>query len=217
MSDDIQRVLEQAIHLAQSGQRSQARELLQQVIEKDPHQAIAWLWLANVADSREARINALQEVLRLDPGNNTARTALEKLGIEIGTIVEEGGAPPSPPSSGPFLSQNELFIIAVVAIVAVIAILSVIVVREVTEEDPTSTPTMTATATSSNTPTPTITLTPSMTFTPPPIRTLPPSFTPTHTYTPSITPTDWPTRTPRPTRTPYIPPTPTPDSRIFGG
>ncbi len=227
MSDNIKGLLQQAIALAQSGQRSEARELLQKILDQDPNIAVAWLWFANVAPSKADRINALQKVLQLDPTNKTARIALEKLGVAI-VADEDSGTPSSPPTlepslSGPLLSQNEIVLIGVVVVVALIAILSVFVVREVTEEDPTSTPTNTATSTVTSTPSPTITVTPSVTNTPPPPQpTLPPTFTPTDTLTPAPTNTPRPSRTPRPSNTPTDTasptntPTTTPQSRIFG-
>jgi hypothetical protein len=214
-SSEINYQLQQAITLAQAGQREEARRLLQQIVNYDPTTVAAWLWLATVAATEAERIYALQQVLNLDPSNEKARVALAKLGV--GETVNEDEMFPFDSDENlstqagvdgtknqTFLSPREL-IIVVTALVVVAIFVSVIVYREVGGgNDATPTPLATATPLQLPTALPTHTFTPSPTNTFPPPRTLPPVFTPTSTLTPSVTPTYTPTPEPL-------------DGSIFGG
>ena len=40
--------LQQAVELAQAGQREQARQLFRQFLQTEPDHEVAWLWLASV-------------------------------------------------------------------------------------------------------------------------------------------------------------------------
>jgi hypothetical protein len=76
---ELQAVLQDAITLAQSGQRTEARRLLEQVVEADPGQALAWMWLATVSTNRAERIGFLERALTLNPGSRTAQEAYAQL------------------------------------------------------------------------------------------------------------------------------------------
>ncbi|HEX3050713.1 MAG TPA: tetratricopeptide repeat protein [Aggregatilineaceae bacterium] len=76
MSADI---LQRAIQLLQSGQRDQARALFQQVVQAEPNNEMAWLWLASAAADTFEYQRALQEVLRINPANEQARLQLAQL------------------------------------------------------------------------------------------------------------------------------------------
>lgn len=242
MASELNQLLKQAIELAQAGQRDEARHLLEQIIAQDPRQSLAWLWLATVATNDEERISALLRVLELDPDNQTARAALDKLGVIVppaGARTEAGTSddrdldvlpawlqPKPAPASTPlpkreaFLSQRELMIVAGVGVAAIILILSLFIGSEVIDSlSNTPTPTLTNTPSPIPTWTPSITPTPRPTNTLPPVLTLPPELTETPTPTITLTRTPRPTWTPLPTRTPYVRPTREPDEtwRIFGG
>ncbi len=241
MSSDIQQLIQEAIALAQTGQREEARNLLKYIITQDPLQTTAWLWLATVAEGDDERISALQRVLELDRSNQTARIALGKLNIPVPPIEdslqpdEEGERLPSwleeddttdtpgvPPADGKFiLSQNELIMVAAAVFVAILIVSGIVLGRAVIENiSATSTPRPTDTLTPSLTFTPSITPTPRPTNTSPPQLTLPPMHTPTDTPTVTLTRVPRPTFTRIPTRTPFVRPTLDPRDEagvIFGG
>ena len=68
--------LHRAVTLAQGGQRDEARAVLRQVVQNEPDNQIAWLWLASVAEDQTEYERALREVLRIDPNNAQAQSAL---------------------------------------------------------------------------------------------------------------------------------------------
>ena len=70
--------LHEAVRLAQSGQRDDARNMLRQVVQSDPNNEMAWLWLASVAADQVEYERALTEVLRVNPGSQQARDLLNQ-------------------------------------------------------------------------------------------------------------------------------------------
>jgi hypothetical protein len=71
--------LEQAIALVNAGDNAQARTLLVEVLNNDPTNDTAWVWMAVVVDTLDLRRECLQEALKHNPRNKTARRALDKL------------------------------------------------------------------------------------------------------------------------------------------
>lgn len=68
--------LHEAVRLAQAGNRQDARRLLWQVVQDEPNNEIAWLWLASVAADLPEYERALTEVIRINPGHQQARQLL---------------------------------------------------------------------------------------------------------------------------------------------
>jgi tetratricopeptide (TPR) repeat protein len=71
--------LQTAIQAARTGKKEEARNLLMQVVEADPQNEMAWMWLVGLVDSFEDRIIACENVLTINPGNENARAYLTKL------------------------------------------------------------------------------------------------------------------------------------------
>jgi predicted Zn-dependent protease len=76
---ELKAKLQEAITLAQAGQRTEARRLLNEVVEADPTQELAWMWLASVSTDREERIQFLERALTLNPDNPTTQQAYAQL------------------------------------------------------------------------------------------------------------------------------------------
>lgn len=87
--------LQQAVELANAGQREQAAALLRQIVQNDPANEVAWLWLASVAADRAEYERALNSVLRLNPANQQAQRALTELFASPPPV--QPVAPVSPP------------------------------------------------------------------------------------------------------------------------
>jgi WD40 repeat protein len=96
-NEELQNLLRTGIQAAQSGNKAIARRILEQVTEQDPRNELAWIWMASIADSAAERRTYLQKVLEINPQNERARQALDKL---------EQAAPAAPLPPGPALSAR---------------------------------------------------------------------------------------------------------------
>jgi len=81
-------VLQRAIQAARDGRKVEARDLLIKIVEVDPQNEVAWMWLAGLVDSLEDRIIASENVLTINPGNEKIRAYLEKLQHRQKSLLE---------------------------------------------------------------------------------------------------------------------------------
>ncbi len=72
--------LVQAIASIKIGRRREGRAMLEQVLEAEPCNVLAWLWMTEVADSDEERREYLNRVLAINPDNASALRALDVFG-----------------------------------------------------------------------------------------------------------------------------------------
>jgi hypothetical protein len=72
-------VLQAGITAARAGQRSEARALLKEALQANPHSEQGWLWMSAVVESDAERRVCLERVLSINPQNQTARAGLDKL------------------------------------------------------------------------------------------------------------------------------------------
>lgn len=89
MDDYARLVLKEAIAAAKAGQRPRARELLLELIEQDPHNEAAWLWLSGLLPTLNERITALETALTINPHNTQAQQQLQKLQTKYTTLQVE--------------------------------------------------------------------------------------------------------------------------------
>ncbi len=95
---DSQSILQLGIEAARAGDKAEARELFRLVTREDPGNAQGWLWLAGVAEDREEKRAALEQVVQIDPSNELARKGLAALG---GAAAARTVAPAAPPATTP--------------------------------------------------------------------------------------------------------------------
>ena len=69
---DTSDLLRQAVGLARAGKKDTARDVFLRVVEEDPHNELAWMWLAGLVDSLEDKIIACENVLTINPSNEKA-------------------------------------------------------------------------------------------------------------------------------------------------
>jgi tetratricopeptide (TPR) repeat protein len=79
MADDM--LYQEAMKAMQKGDKTLARDLLTRLIKAEPQNSDYWLWLSTVVDTAKERTYCLQEVIRRDPKNMTARQGLILLGV----------------------------------------------------------------------------------------------------------------------------------------
>ena len=64
---------------ARKGHRAKAHDLFRQAVAVDPYHEMIWLWLASVVDSDDDRRVCFENILELNPSNQTARRQLQTL------------------------------------------------------------------------------------------------------------------------------------------
>lgn len=72
-------LLEQGIEEAKRGNRTEARDLLMRLVEAEPENELAWIWLSGLVDSWEDKIIACENVLALNPSNEQVQAYLYTL------------------------------------------------------------------------------------------------------------------------------------------
>ncbi|MBC7871370.1 MAG: PD40 domain-containing protein [Chitinophagaceae bacterium] len=215
---DLERKLQQGIDAVRRNDRATARRLLEEVIEADQNNELAWMWLASTVTTLSERRECLERVLEINPDNNRAREALRQLVQAPGRPAAANASPgrsPAPQAgtrrtpirtaAGGANTSNLIGIGLVVAlVVAGFAIYSISQNganpnnNDVTAQAENTSEAQSVGAASTATPLPPATATVySVPFSVSLVaRTLPPSFTPTHT--PTATGTATPTATPYP-------------------
>lgn len=77
--NELRELLRAGIEAAKNNNKIIARDYLRQVIEVEPTNEAAWLWMAQASDTAEDRRRCLLRVLEINPNNENARTALQRL------------------------------------------------------------------------------------------------------------------------------------------
>ncbi len=70
--------LQVCVAAARARKKPRARALLRAVVAAEPDNEMAWMWLANVAESPNDAVECLEKVLALNPANDLARSTLER-------------------------------------------------------------------------------------------------------------------------------------------
>lgn len=114
----LQTFVQQAIAAIKDGQRDAARRLLAQAIEEDARDVNAWLWLTEVVDSDQERLECLQQVLELDPQHKQAQRAAQLLQAKLAAAQEQtlqSDAEPAQPADTPESTEMAHTVRALVA------------------------------------------------------------------------------------------------------
>jgi len=74
-------LVEEGIAALISGRKAQARMLLGQALETDPHSEKGWLWLSGAVESDEERRFCLLQVLSINERSPAAQKGLRELGL----------------------------------------------------------------------------------------------------------------------------------------
>lgn len=86
-SDNTRTLLDQGIAAAREGDWEAAHPLLREVIEIDPGNELAWLWLAAVTESDHEALAYLERVLEIDPDNRRALAGIAQIAARSGKIT----------------------------------------------------------------------------------------------------------------------------------
>ena len=69
--------LQQAITAIKGGNKEKGKQILVETLKADPNNENAWLWMTKVVDSDKQRLQCLEQVLRINPDNETAKRGIE--------------------------------------------------------------------------------------------------------------------------------------------
>lgn len=75
--------LDLAISAIRSGRKEEGRQLLNLLIQQNPNDERAWLWMSSVVTTAEQKARCLYHVLAIDPDNALARKGLQLLGVTV--------------------------------------------------------------------------------------------------------------------------------------
>lgn len=90
---EVERLLAAGKEAARTGDAAQARSYLTQVVERDPQNEQAWMWLSGVVTEPDEQQICLENVLVINPYNTKARQGLEFLSVKTGVAPHEPPAP----------------------------------------------------------------------------------------------------------------------------
>jgi len=95
--------LQAGIAAAREGRPAEARALLMRALQTNSRSEQAWLWMSAVVETDTERQACLEQVLAINPHNQTAQVGLDK--IKAGSSAE-GSQPPYLPVSRPDSPQT---------------------------------------------------------------------------------------------------------------
>ena len=104
---DTESILQLGIEATRAGDKEEARNLFRLLTRESPQDPQAWLWLAGVAEDREEKRAALEQVIQLDPSNELAKQGLAALGGPS-RAARAAVPPPPPPAPEPELVDDDL-------------------------------------------------------------------------------------------------------------
>jgi hypothetical protein len=94
---ELERLLTEAKAAARRGDKATARTLLTHLVERDPRNEQAWMWLSGVVSDPEEQQICLENVLVINPANDKARKGLEYLRTRTGSMPGAQHAPEAHP------------------------------------------------------------------------------------------------------------------------
>jgi Tol biopolymer transport system component len=76
-------ILKAGIEAAQNGNNITARSHFRRILEQNPEDEQVWLYMVRVVDTKEDKQRCLEKVLDINPNNETAKAAAERLGLTL--------------------------------------------------------------------------------------------------------------------------------------
>ena len=95
-------IYNEALGAIQQGDNRRARDLLARLLKVNPEKVDYWVWMSSVVETKRERIYCLNEALKRDPDNATARRGLVILGAmapDPGSLPPTGCRTPAPAAS----------------------------------------------------------------------------------------------------------------------
>ena len=89
---ELEALLKEAIIHVNAGETEQGRTLLESVLEQDPNNDRAWVWMSDCVEGAQQRRICLQQALNANPNN---QAALDGMQVLEGELVQAAQSPPS--------------------------------------------------------------------------------------------------------------------------
>ena len=86
--------LNNAVQLIKAGNKQAALPILREVVQADPNNENAWLWLFSCVEKPEQKKFCLQQALKINPDNQNTQKALDKLTASLPTPPAPAAPPP---------------------------------------------------------------------------------------------------------------------------
>ena len=93
---EVEGLLREGQEAARRGDNVAARSFLSQVVEREPSNEVAWMWLSGVVEDVGEQQICLENVLVINPDNTKARKGLDYLQLQASAI--QGDAPSAAPA-----------------------------------------------------------------------------------------------------------------------
>lgn len=135
-SYESQDKLKQGIEAIRKGDKLTAQRLLRQVVDRDAKNEVAWMWYASTLDNLQERRQALEMVLRLNPGNARAREALNQINDVLGVPAGKGGRKTAPGGGVRRESAGNTVIVTVLAALLGLGVIVLIIFSIVNSQAP---------------------------------------------------------------------------------
>lgn len=105
--------LKQAINAIKADDKKTGKQLLNEIIDSDPHNEYAWLWMTKVVKTNDEREQCLRKVLEINPNNerakeNLARIEQKRQNRQAEQKRDKGMAKNQPTSINPWLATSVL-------------------------------------------------------------------------------------------------------------
>lgn len=75
----MKKLLQDAVTSIKNGDKVTGKKILLDILNDDPSNDRAWMWMSAVVDTNEMRYECLQEAVKLNPNNRMAKKGLKKL------------------------------------------------------------------------------------------------------------------------------------------
>ena len=99
---NLRDMLQLGIKAAQAKHKTEAYQLLSQVVRRDPSNEQGWLWLAAVASTPQESLDAFTRVLAINPTNEQARVGQRWASARLAPATPTVVAPATPPATTGF-------------------------------------------------------------------------------------------------------------------
>jgi hypothetical protein len=89
--------VQEAIQLCKAGKKLEAEQILEPLVQSDPHNILAWMWLVEARPTVAEKLRNLETCARLNPGDETVRRALAAFQARLPSTPAGSPVPASAP------------------------------------------------------------------------------------------------------------------------